>query len=114
MSAQTKIFQTANPPTTPNETDLMVAQAILDLETNIPDLTTKLRPLQISAACEVRSRVDARTKAKAGELIFIPSDLNISIKAYSLPSCLQTDPGTGNEILRSPCRLNHWPGPNDA
>ncbi|WAR58070.1 hypothetical protein PtB15_5B302 [Puccinia triticina] len=67
----------ANPPTTPNETDLMVAQAILDLETNIPDLTTKLRPLQISAACE-------------------------------------TDPGTGNEILRSPCRLNHWPGPNDA
>ncbi|OAV97938.1 30S ribosomal protein S7e [Puccinia triticina 1-1 BBBD Race 1] len=54
MSAQTKILRTANTPTTSNETGLMVAQAILDLETNVPNLTAELRPLQISAAWEVK------------------------------------------------------------
>lgn len=41
------------PRTSPDETELQVAQAILDLETNVPDLKAELRPLQISAAREV-------------------------------------------------------------
>ncbi|OAV92178.1 40S ribosomal protein S7, variant [Puccinia triticina 1-1 BBBD Race 1] len=68
MSAQTKILRTANAPrTTPDETELMVAQAILDLETNVPDLTAELRPLQISAAREVEVK-----GGRKAIVIFVP------------------------------------------
>jgi len=68
MSAQTKILRTANAPrTTPDEIELQVAQAILDLETNVPDLKADLRPLQISAAREV----DVKGGKKA-VVIFVP------------------------------------------
>lgn len=68
MSAQRKILRTANAPTTaPDETELKVAQALLDLETNVPDLKAELRPLQISAAREV----DVRGGKKA-IVIFVP------------------------------------------
>ena len=57
MSVQHKIFRTANAPRTPpDETEVAVAQAIIDLENSAPELKAELRPLQISAAREVDVR----------------------------------------------------------
>ncbi|KAJ3857162.1 40S ribosomal protein S7 [Lentinula lateritia] len=68
MSVNHKILRTANaPPTPPDEIEISVAQAIIDLENNVPDLKTDLRPLQISAAREV----DVRGGKKA-IVIFVP------------------------------------------
>ena len=68
MSVQHKIFRTANAPTTaPDETEVAVAQALIDLENNVPELKAELRPLQISAAREV----DVRGGKKA-IVIFVP------------------------------------------
>lgn len=68
MSASHKILRTANAPTTaPDETETSVAQALVDLENNVPELKTELRPLQISAAREV----DVRGGKKA-IVIFVP------------------------------------------
>jgi small subunit ribosomal protein S7e len=68
MSLQHKIFRTANAPTTaPDETEINVAQALIDLENNVPELKAELRPLQISAAREV----DVRGGKKA-IVIFVP------------------------------------------
>ena len=68
MSLQHKISRTANAPTTPpDETEVKVAQALLDLENNVPDLKAELHPLQISAAREV----DVRGGKKA-IVIFVP------------------------------------------
>ena len=69
MSAATsKIQRTANAPTTPpDEIELSVAQAFVDLENNMPELKTELRPLQISAAREV----DVRGGKKA-IVVFVP------------------------------------------
>lgn len=68
MSVNHKILRSANAPTTPPdaiETD--VAQALVDLENNVPELKTELRALQISAAREV----DVRGGKKA-IVIFVP------------------------------------------
>lgn len=68
MSVQRKILRTANAPSTPpDETETKVAQALVDLEANVPDLKAELRPLQISAAREV----DVRGGKKA-IVIFVP------------------------------------------
>lgn len=68
MSAERKIFRTANAPTTPpDEIELKVAQALIDLEANVPDLKPELQPLQISAVREV----DVRGGKKA-IVIFVP------------------------------------------
>ncbi|KAI1796313.1 40S ribosomal protein S7 [Ganoderma leucocontextum] len=68
MSVQHKIFRTANAPRTPpDETEIAVAQAIIDLENSAPELKGELRPLQISAAREV----DVRGGKKA-IVIFVP------------------------------------------
>jgi len=68
MSVNNKIFRTANAPTTPPDaTETSVAQALIDLENNVPELKTELRPLQISAAREV----DVRGGKKA-IVIFVP------------------------------------------
>lgn len=68
MSATTKILRTANAPTTPpDEIELSVAQALVDLETGVPELKNELRPLQISAAREV----DVRGGKKA-IVVFVP------------------------------------------
>ncbi|KAF7313558.1 40S ribosomal protein [Mycena chlorophos] len=68
MSASSKILRTANAPTTaPDETEVSVAQALIDLENNVPELKAELRPLQISAAREV----DVRGGKKA-IVIFVP------------------------------------------
>ena len=57
MSLQHKIQRTANAPNTPpDETETALAQALVDLENNVPELKTELRPLQISAAREVDVR----------------------------------------------------------
>ena len=63
-----KILRTANAPTTPpDEIETSVAQALVDLENNVPDLKAELRPLQISAAREV----DVRGGKKA-IVVFVP------------------------------------------
>jgi len=68
MSVNQKIVRTANAPNTPpDEFETSVAQALIDLENNVPELKTELRPLQISAAREV----DVRGGKKA-IVIFVP------------------------------------------
>ena len=68
MSLHHKIIRTANAPATPpDETETAVAQALLDLESSVPDLKAELRPLQISAAREV----DVRGGKKA-IVVFVP------------------------------------------
>ena len=63
-----KILRTANAPQTPpDETEKAVAQALIDLENNMPDLKTELRALQISAAREV----DVKGGKKA-IVVFVP------------------------------------------
>jgi len=75
MSIATKILRTANAPSTsPDETETSVAQALLDLENNVPELKAELRPLQISAAREV----DVRGGKKA-IVVFVPVP---QVKAY--------------------------------
>jgi len=68
MSVNHKILRTANAPTSPpDDTEVNVAQALIDLENNVPELKAELRPLQISAAREV----DVRGGKKA-IVIFVP------------------------------------------
>ncbi|KAH7888037.1 40S ribosomal protein S7 [Phlebopus sp. FC_14] len=68
MSVNNKILRTANAPnTSPDEIETSVAKALIDLETNVPDLKAELRPLQISAAREV----DVRGGKKA-IVVFVP------------------------------------------
>lgn len=68
MSVQNKILRTANAPAgAPDETETSVAQALIDLENNVPELKADLRPLQISAAREV----DVKGGKKA-IVVFVP------------------------------------------
>ncbi|KIY45903.1 ribosomal protein S7e [Fistulina hepatica ATCC 64428] len=63
-----KIVRTANAPqVTPDDTELAVAQALVDLENNVPELKNELRALHISAAREV----DVRGGKKA-IVVFVP------------------------------------------
>lgn len=67
-SIQNKIARTANAPSgQPTETETTVAQAFLDLESNVPELKAELRSLQFSAAKEV----DVKGGKKA-IVIFVP------------------------------------------
>jgi small subunit ribosomal protein S7e len=67
-SVNNKIYRTANAPTTkPDEVEISVAQALIDLEASVGDLKAELRPLQISAAREV----DVRGGKKA-IVVFVP------------------------------------------
>ena len=67
-TVNSKILRTANAPTTaPDEIERNVAQALIDLENNVPDLKSDLRALQISAAREV----DVRGGKKA-IVVFVP------------------------------------------
>ena len=68
MSYTTKILRTANAPNTPaTDIEQQIAQALLDLQQNVPELETELRPLQISAAKEV----DVKGGKKA-VVVFVP------------------------------------------
>lgn len=63
-----KILRTANAPDAPpDDVELQVAQAFVDLENNVPDLKMELRALQFSAAKEV----DVKGGRKA-IVIFVP------------------------------------------
>ncbi|KAK0548640.1 ribosomal protein S7A [Tilletia horrida] len=67
-SVSHKILRTANAPSgSPTETETLVAQALVDLENNVPELRAELRPLQISAAAEI----DVRGGKKA-IAVFVP------------------------------------------
>ena len=67
-SISSKILRTANAPSTaPDDVEKNVAQALIDLENNVPDLKSDLRVLQISAAREV----DVRGGKKA-IVVFVP------------------------------------------
>lgn len=53
-----KILRSANAPkTSPDAIEMLVGQALIDLENNVADLKAELRPLQISAAREVDVKV---------------------------------------------------------
>ncbi|PVG04084.1 putative 40S ribosomal protein S7 [Serendipita vermifera] len=68
MSVNHKIQRTANAPTgPPSELEARIAQALIELESNVPELKAELRPLQISAAKEV----DVKGGKKA-IVIFVP------------------------------------------
>ncbi|GMK59181.1 hypothetical protein CspeluHIS016_0701960 [Cutaneotrichosporon spelunceum] len=68
MSYQSKIFRTANAPrTAPTEVEQQIAQALLDLQTNVSDLQNELASLQISSAREV----DVKGGKKA-IVVFVP------------------------------------------
>jgi hypothetical protein len=125
MSAATKILRTANAPTTaPDETELSVAQALIDLENNVPELKAELRPLQISAAREV----DVRGGKKA-IVIFVPvpqlkafrkvqqrcvvSCNFYFIKYIYVVTAPQTHPRTREKVLGSPRRVR-GPAPHAA
>jgi len=63
-----KIFRTANAPAgAPSEAETTVCQALIDLESHIPELKMELRPLQVSAVKEV----DVKGGKKA-YVIFVP------------------------------------------
>jgi len=75
MSYQSKIQRTANAPQTPpSDIEQQIAQALLDLEQNVPDLKSELRQLQISAAREV----DVKGGKKA-VVVFVPVPM---VKAF--------------------------------
>jgi len=68
MSFQSKISRSAAAPNTPpTEVEQQIAQALLDLQTNVADLKAELTPLQISSAKEV----DVKGGKKA-VVIFVP------------------------------------------
>ncbi|KIM26301.1 hypothetical protein M408DRAFT_73006 [Serendipita vermifera MAFF 305830] len=75
MSVTHKIQRTANAPTgPPSELETRVAQSLVELESNVPELKSELRPLQISAAREV----DVKGGKKA-VVVFVPVP---QLKAY--------------------------------
>jgi hypothetical protein len=63
-----KILRSANAPRTPpTDIELQIGQALIDLESNVPELKAELRQLQISAAKEV----DVKGGKKA-VVVFVP------------------------------------------
>jgi small subunit ribosomal protein S7e len=75
MSFQSKILRTANAPlTAPSDIEQQIAQALIDLEQNVPELKSELRQLQISAAREV----DVKGGKKA-VVVFVPVPM---VKAF--------------------------------
>ncbi|KAK9768490.1 ribosomal protein S7A [Basidiobolus ranarum] len=69
MSAANKIVKPAGAAPA-DETELLVAQALLDLENNVPELKKDLRPIQISAAKEIEIG-----GGKKAIVVFIPVPL---------------------------------------
>ncbi|KAI3623477.1 ribosomal protein S7 [Malassezia furfur] len=63
-----KILRTANAPNVPpTETEVLVCQALIDLENHVPELKAELRPLQVSSVKEV----DVKGGKKA-YVVFVP------------------------------------------
>lgn len=75
MSITHKIQRTANAPAgPPSELETKLAQSLVELENNVPEIKAELRPLQISAAKEV----DVKGGKKA-IVVFVPVP---QLKAY--------------------------------
>lgn len=55
MAALNKIAATSPSRQKPSELETSIANALYDLESNIPDMKTALRPLQFVSAREVRT-----------------------------------------------------------
>ena len=69
---KSKILRSANATDeAPDDIEIAVAQAFLDLENNVPDLKMELRALQFSAAKEVDVDVKGKGTRKA-IVIFVP------------------------------------------
>lgn len=63
-----KIFRTAKAPAgPPSEVETTVCQALIDLESHIPELKMELRPLQVSAVKEVEVK-----GGKKAYVVFVP------------------------------------------
>lgn len=74
-SINSKILRSANAPqTAPSEIEQQIAQALLDLEANVPELKSELRQLAFSSAKEV----DVKSGKKA-VVIFVPVPM---VKAF--------------------------------
>jgi Ribosomal protein S7e len=57
MAALNKIAATSSSRSSPSELETSIANALYELETNIPDLKSALRPLQFVSAREVSFRI---------------------------------------------------------
>ena len=72
MAATNKIAPNSPSRHKPSELESSIANALYDLETNIPDMKSALRPLQFVSAREVRANNDAshtnREKSSGTEL----------------------------------------------
>ncbi|KAI4165231.1 MAG: hypothetical protein LQ342_001099 [Letrouitia transgressa] len=61
MAALNKIASTSPSRQHPSETETSIANALFDLESNIPDMKSALRPLQFVSARETQKRPHSRT-----------------------------------------------------
>ncbi len=61
--ALNKIAATSPSRQSPSELETSIANALYDLETNIPDMKAALRPLQFVSAREVRNKHSLRVMA---------------------------------------------------
>lgn len=113
MSVSSKVLRTANAPSgPPDETETSVAQALLDLENNVPELKSDLRALQISAAREV----DVKGGKKA-IVVFVPVPQQkafrkvqaryVFIRLTSMDTEIlsEINSGVGKEVFRQTCSI---------
>lgn len=63
MAALNKIAATSPSRQKPSELETNIANALYDLESNIPDMKTALRPLQFVSAREVRHAQPSTSQA---------------------------------------------------
>ncbi|KAI4138500.1 MAG: hypothetical protein LQ341_004640, partial [Variospora aurantia] len=71
MAALNKIAPTSPSRQHPNETETSIANALYDLESNIPDMKSALRPLQFVSAREVSQMVSRFTRLQKYFSVFI-------------------------------------------
>ena len=77
-----KIFRTAKAPAgPPSEVETTVCQALIDLESHIPELKMELRPLQVSAVKEVEVK-----GGKKAYVVFVPMPQLKACLLYTSPS----------------------------
>lgn len=91
MAALNKITPTSPSRQKPSELETSIANALYDLESNIPDMKTALRPLQFVSAREVRNspdRVSARHSSTSFDAVgsLKPSQLRIWSRTLTVQS----------------------------
>ena len=82
MAALNKIAATSPSRQRPSELESSIANALYDLESNIPDMKTALRPLQFVSAREVRQYRDGALLVSSLD----PSCLGQGLRHISLPA----------------------------